>query len=56
MSYTRLFILLEGDDDERFFEKIAKPTLQKRYAAIKKWASVKRLEPKTALPKKNSIS
>jgi serine kinase of HPr protein (carbohydrate metabolism regulator) len=37
MSYKLLFILLEGDDDERFFEKIVKPFLQKRYSAIKIW-------------------
>jgi hypothetical protein len=37
MSYTLLFILLEGDDDERFFEKIVKSVLQKRYSAIKIW-------------------
>jgi len=37
MAYKLLFILLEGDDDERFFEKIAKPFLQKRYSAIKFW-------------------
>lgn len=32
MAYKRLFILLEGDDDERFFEKILKPFFQKRYS------------------------
>jgi len=32
-----LFILLEGDDDERFFENILKPLLQRRYSTIKCW-------------------
>ena len=31
MAYKRLVILLEGNDDERFFEKIVKPFFQKRY-------------------------
>jgi hypothetical protein len=37
MANKRLFLLLEGDDDERFFEKILKPLLQKRYSTIKCW-------------------
>lgn len=37
MPYKLLFILLEGDDDERFFEKIVKPHLQKRYSTTKFW-------------------
>lgn len=37
MPYKLLFILLEGDDDERFFEKIVKPLLQKRYSTTKFW-------------------
>jgi len=37
MCYKLLFILLEGDDDERFFEKILKPLLQKRYSTTKFW-------------------
>jgi len=32
-----LYILLEGDDDERFFKKIVKPLLQRRYSTIKCW-------------------
>ena len=31
MAYKRLVILLEGNDDKRFFEKILKPFFQKRY-------------------------
>ena len=30
-----LFVLVEGDDDERFFDKIAKPLLEKRYSVVK---------------------
>ena len=37
MDYKLLFILIEGDDDERFFESVVKPFLQKRYSAIKFW-------------------
>ena len=36
MAYKILFILLEGDDDERFFENV-KPLFQKRYPWIKPW-------------------
>jgi len=32
MTYKRLVILLEGNDDERFFKKIVKPFFQKRYS------------------------
>ena len=35
MEYKRLFILLEGNDDERFFEKIIKPEFEKRYDYVK---------------------
>jgi len=37
MAYNLLFILIEGDDDERFFESVVKPFLQERYSAIKFW-------------------
>lgn len=44
MDYKRLFIWVEGEDDERFFKNILEPNLQKkydfvetiRYAALKK--------------------
>ncbi len=44
MDYRRLFIWVEGGDDQRFFQKIMEPKLQKkynfvetrRYAALKK--------------------
>lgn len=32
-----LFILLEGDDDHRFFSKIIKPLLQKHYTDVRLW-------------------
>ncbi len=31
MGYRRLFIWVEGKDDERFFKKIMEPKLQKKY-------------------------
>ena len=31
MSYKRLFVWVEGDDDARFFEKIIEPKLRKKY-------------------------
>ena len=37
MPYKRLFILIEGDDDERFFEKIINPLLDKKYNSITLW-------------------
>ncbi len=35
MSERRLFILVEGNDDERFFERIIIPLLSPRYRAIR---------------------
>lgn len=37
MTYKLLFILLEGNDDERFFEKVVKPLFQKRSCTIRFW-------------------
>ena len=37
MGYKLLFILIEGNDDERFFESVVKPSLQEKYSAIKFW-------------------
>jgi hypothetical protein len=37
MADKLLFILLEGDDDERFFENVVKPLIQKRYLWRKPW-------------------
>ncbi|PXF60737.1 MAG: hypothetical protein C4B59_07875 [Candidatus Methanogaster sp.] len=44
MAYKLLFILIEGDDDERFFESVVKPFLQERYSAIKFWQYAKENE------------
>jgi len=35
MLDKKLFVLVEGDDDERFFENVVKPRLQERYGTIK---------------------
>ena len=37
MAYKRLFILIEGDDDERFFEKIMKPKFEKNNYTVQLW-------------------
>ena len=34
-SYKRLFIWVEGNDDERFFEKVIVPKLRKKYDNIR---------------------
>jgi hypothetical protein len=33
-EYKRLYILIEGNDDERFFKEVLKPVLEKRYDSI----------------------
>jgi len=35
MAYRRLFLFVEGDDDERFFEQVAVPFFRKRYDHVK---------------------
>jgi hypothetical protein len=37
MDYKRLFILVEGDDDERFFKVVVEPSFQEKYSAIQFW-------------------
>jgi len=37
MAYQRLWVLLEGNDDERFFEWIIKPIFEERYDFVKSW-------------------
>jgi hypothetical protein len=37
MPYTRLFLLVEGDDDERFVERIVVPKLSSRYDFVQAW-------------------
>jgi hypothetical protein len=34
MSYRMLFVFIEGNDDERFFEKIVVPILERKYDKI----------------------
>ena len=43
MTYKLLFIFIEGNDDERFFEKIIVPKLKEKYNALQilKYAKVK---------------
>ena len=47
MEYKRLLILVEGDDDVRFFDKIIKPRLQKKYSLVE-------VRPYANLPKKKN--
>lgn len=35
MTYRLLFIFVEGNDDERFFERIIKPELEKKYTTVR---------------------
>ena len=37
MGYPRLFLLVEGTDDQRFFEKIIKPKLVGKYNYVHIW-------------------
>ena len=37
MKYKQVWILLEGDDDERFFEVIIKPALENKYDFVRAW-------------------
>lgn len=37
MPYKRLYIWIEGDDDERFFDGIIKPKLQSKYDYVGFW-------------------
>lgn len=43
-SYKRLFIWVEGDDDERFFKSVITPKLRDKYDAVKiiKYAEMKK--------------
>lgn len=44
MKYKLLFIFIEGDDDERFFQRIINPIYEKKYIAVKiiKYAKMKK--------------
>ena len=35
MQYKKLFIWVEGSDDERFVNKIIKPSLEQKYDMVK---------------------
>lgn len=35
MAYSRLFIFLEGDDDQRFFEVVFSPLFERRYSEVR---------------------
>jgi hypothetical protein len=37
MPYTRLYLLVEGDDDARFVERIVIPRLSSRYDLVQTW-------------------
>ncbi|HXX24142.1 MAG TPA: hypothetical protein VEO19_13420 [Terriglobia bacterium] len=37
MPYTRLFLLVEGDDDARFVERVVVPALGSRYNCVQAW-------------------
>ena len=37
MAYERLYILVEGDDDKRFFDAIIKPVFEKQYDSVAVW-------------------
>ena len=37
MAYRRLFIFLEGDDDERFFDRVIKPKYEQIYDHVHLW-------------------
>lgn len=37
MAYRRLFIFLEGDDDERFFDRVIKPMYEQIYDHVHLW-------------------
>ena len=37
MAYLRLFLLVEGDDDERFFDAVLAPCLRQHYDHVQIW-------------------
>jgi len=48
MCNKQLFIFLEGNDDERFFENVVMPLLQERYYMIRFWKYSQRKPAKVA--------
>ena len=47
MEYKRLYVLLEGNDDERFFEGIIKARLSSQYSSIQVWQYAQKPPKKT---------
>lgn len=47
MGYNRLFILVEGDDDARFVERVIKPLLTDRYNDVRLWQYSRQKKEKT---------
>lgn len=41
MEFRKLFIFIEGDDDERFFRRIIKPVYEEKYASVMLWKYAK---------------
>jgi len=37
MAYKRLWVLLEGNDDERFFARVIKPIFEEKYDFVRPW-------------------
>lgn len=37
LAYRMLYVLLEGDDDERFFEEVVKPIYAEKYDHVQLW-------------------
>ena len=37
MAYKRLWVFLEGNDDERFFEGVISPLLENAYDSVRSW-------------------
>jgi len=37
MKYKRLFLLVEGNNDERFFQRIIKPKFEEKYNTVTLW-------------------
>lgn len=37
MAYKRMWVLLEGNDDERFFERVIKPIFENTYDFVRPW-------------------
>jgi len=47
MAYKRLWVLLEGNDDERFFERVIKPIFENTYDFVRPWQYAQKPPKKT---------